>query len=650
MDDQKRNPKIPAKLLDCITGEDLDNIIKVGDIDNDQLEVPLKHLQANGQTNNVSFKTLRNEKWKDAILAYFGPSKTSLMKGGSVIKVTFDTETEVNCTAKINIYKTGSIVIQGQQCVYFADTFFSLIKNQLDDNNNTLDKNANITFDMEETIPMKTVIDQSDSKEKSDIHDINSQKSVDNGTVTPTKHLNRKNEGLTPRERVALHSKTIESKFDEIHSILSTVNSSLRQFSEKLVQLNDLKDHIPHTTQSFVTKILSAQKADLIEHWKAVESKLKHCNSVVDSLHVKSNVIDNQLKQVMDKQLEQNENIQVLTSVITKLQDRVELLENSNTRNSVDLDNYIHVEEHEQGKYVDTSSCPKGKNQQTRDDHDTRTVHEREVVTSDKPKTECDILILGDSILRRIQPKRFTPTGKTIVRFIRGGASTCTSFINKNGDKYIPKQVLLHIGARDMQTPQGIQENDFLEMIETCISVLKDAKINVLPILYRKDFDHSTVDDANEIIAKVCRKYPQVTLIEKFHSTEDMFHDDVHLNFRKGLPAIVRHLKAALKIGFTPNNRGQQNQVNHKPYNNYRDARPSGPSVNFPLDNRPNLMYSSPQFQDTSFLAPSFNRFRPPNVMPWTVSAPPFNPQWCNPAMMNPFFAQNVPQNYNSNQ
>ena len=108
MDDQKRNPKIPAKLLDCITGEDLDNIIKVGDIDNDQLEVPLKHLQANGQTNNVSFKTLRNEKWKDAILAYFGPSKTSLMKGGSVIKVTFDTETEVNCTAKINIYKTGN--------------------------------------------------------------------------------------------------------------------------------------------------------------------------------------------------------------------------------------------------------------------------------------------------------------------------------------------------------------------------------------------------------------------------------------------------------------------------------------------------------------------------------------------------------------
>lgn len=45
--------------------------------------------------------------------------------------------------------------------------------------------------------------------------------------------------------------------------------------------------------------------------------------------------------------------------------------------------------------------------------------------------TECDVLILSDSMLKRIQPKRFTPEGKTIIRFIRGGAKVCSNFVEK---------------------------------------------------------------------------------------------------------------------------------------------------------------------------------------------------------------------------
>ena len=43
--------------------------------------------------------------------------------------------------------------------------------------------------------------------------------------------------------------------------------------------------------------------------------------------------------------------------------------------------------------------------------------------------SECDYLIPSDSILRKIIPKKFSPNGKTIKRFIRGGANTCSNVI-----------------------------------------------------------------------------------------------------------------------------------------------------------------------------------------------------------------------------
>ena len=50
-------------------------------------------------------------------------------------------------------------------------------------------------------------------------------------------------------------------------------------------------------------------------------------------------------------------------------------------------------------------------------------------------KSKCDYLILSDSIIRRIHPKRFTPKAATMKRFIKGGAATCSNFVEKYGSK-----------------------------------------------------------------------------------------------------------------------------------------------------------------------------------------------------------------------
>ena len=63
---------------------------------------------------------------------------------------------------------------------------------------------------------------------------------------------------------------------------------------------------------------------------------------------------------------------------------------------------------------------------------------------------QCDNLILCDSILRRVDTRRFSPREKTILRYVRGWANTCSSFIQNNASKYDPKRIFVHMGARDL--------------------------------------------------------------------------------------------------------------------------------------------------------------------------------------------------------
>jgi hypothetical protein len=74
----------------------------------------------------------------------------------------------------------------------------------------------------------------------------------------------------------------------------------------------------------------------------------------------------------------------------------------------------------------------------TKDDSDKISLHESDLESDTEQETNvqvttCVNLILSDSILQRIQPKTFSPNEKTVKRYIRGGAKTCTSFIEKNG-------------------------------------------------------------------------------------------------------------------------------------------------------------------------------------------------------------------------
>ncbi|CAC5413973.1 unnamed protein product [Mytilus coruscus] len=290
-----------------------------------KIETPVIHTQCDGKTNNVSFKTLRSECWKQAIINYFGRAKACLLKKGSVIKVIFESEKNNNSTVKINFYKTGSIVIQGQKCTQFSDSYFEVIKGKLYQNNNneTSVPNLNSTSiidNAEETIPK----DLNDSQDKvlDNLHD-------EDGVTfasTPIKQSVVETK-LTPKNRILQHSKTIETKFSEINSILSVIDQTMKSFVEKLAQLYNIQEKVPQNVQSVITNSLNTQKNEMLSQWKSIDDKVKHCNGSLDSLHIKTNVLDTQLKQVISKQTAQSASIESLSSIVTSLQDRVEGLE-----------------------------------------------------------------------------------------------------------------------------------------------------------------------------------------------------------------------------------------------------------------------------------------------------------------------------------
>ena len=158
---------------------------------------------------------------------------------------------------------------------------------------------------------------------------------------------------------------------------------------------------------------------------------------------------------------------------------------------------------------------------------------------------ECDYFILSDSVIKRIIPKKFTPRGKTLKQYIAGGAKLCTEFIETKGNLFKPNNVIINIGTRDLQS-SGLKNSEFSDLFDSTNKIWPNTKIHVLPIIYRRDMQKAKVDEANKLISSEAAKCENITVFNKFETTIEMYHDHVHLNYRSGLPALVKHLKSEL--------------------------------------------------------------------------------------------------------
>lgn len=91
----------------------------------------------------MSFNTSNVSGWNETILKHFGQSLATSLKYGKVIRMLFETNKAMD-TIQINLFDTGSVVIQGIKCTLFADTFFPILKNKVNYTDVNTDKTLQI--------------------------------------------------------------------------------------------------------------------------------------------------------------------------------------------------------------------------------------------------------------------------------------------------------------------------------------------------------------------------------------------------------------------------------------------------------------------------------------------------------------------------
>ena len=233
----------------------------------------------------------------------------------------------------------------------------------------------------------------------------------------------------SPKERIAKHGQSINGKLDIINVTLSTLDTSFKSFLNKLTELKSVTDNLVPSIKSTIPEMISTNQKfkHASQQIENMQNKIKHCNQILESLHTKVNLLDSQLKENSTVNSSILEKINL--SVNTMLEFREENKESLELVSTKIQELEARINQLENRPHVDYES----------ERYDVKGISHLDH-TQNRKVSVCDYLILSDSILRRIIPKKFTPNGKTIKRFIPGGALTCLSFIQKNGEQFNPKK------------------------------------------------------------------------------------------------------------------------------------------------------------------------------------------------------------------
>lgn len=595
MDSKGRKTRPPAKLQDCLTGIDIDNAFDIT-----ETEVPITHKQIDGPINNISFKTIFVKEWESGILRFFeNECKTEVVKSSqklTVIKVTVNDKSDNSYSVKFNLHSTGSIVLQGAKCKVFETQFFTPLKEFIDNNckqNNQSTPESDQSHDDEET-PVKSFFDDSETT-------ITPHNETHNLQHTSTPVPNRTTrQTTTPKERVAMHSESIQSKLAIMNTVMETLDKTLINVT-KLI--SEVKSSVEVINLEFTEKNSKLSKAikETKDSIKNYESKINHANSQIDSLHTKLNILDGKINSLNETQKSMEIKIQNQNKHIENIQQAL-----------IELNEKISREETKPKEIHESSSNIKSD------------------LESNVKQANCDYLFLCDSILKRIRTQQFSEGEFTLLRYIKGGAETCAEFITAKGRLFDPKHVIIHIGSRDLQN-KGVNLKDFCNLFKVATETWPNAHINVLPLMRRKDINFNKIRNANSTIANAASRFTNISVMECFHPTDDMFYDVVHMNNHTGLPALTEHVRKCVNAtsgsGLKLNGHSQMNRRK----NSIPPMMPPHPMMGPP---QPTLgPHGPPYILPHPSMGPSY----PPNRPPMGPSHPPIRPP------MGPSYPSNHP-------
>ena len=168
------------------------------------------------------------------------------------------------------------------------------------------------------------------------------------------------------------------------------------------------------------------------------------------------------------------------------------------------------------------------------------------------------VLLLGDSILRGIQQRKFAPNRYVNKQTVAGGTKEMKQYINNMEEKNDYDYIIIHTGTNDVG---NLSTDEIVKNMENCLGKIKnrwpDARIGLSGLTYvpREEAKNMLIDEINCFYESICSKLDLIYIDNKRvtcdvygNLNDQVFYDDVHLNNRIGTRKLVTNIKHHLGL------------------------------------------------------------------------------------------------------
>lgn len=541
---------------------------------------------------NSDLNTLRDF-WIDELEGGDENNLVSVNSNGSTEVLKFESVT-------VNFYSsTKTLQVQGSQKDHYVKKLRNIAENGTKSQDTLIELTYNSGSDKitEPVLNLKSTSDHDDRYEKFEAF------------IKEQRDLNKKIESHISANSIEISECTIELK--DLEQKCKNQAKEVKLACENHIQA--VKDEIGEEVQKLATQIANLS-SKLSSDLKTLKTKASSTEDSIKHILQQLNEIKNQVcisEQSLIAQLQETshqDSSPQLSTVIADSNEYTYAVATSNRYETLVEENRSIVESNPPSTQPNpssatTSSPSAARTQPPSSQPDdqlafTSSSNQNHVCNPNERLSKGPVLLLGDSIIRGIQQRKFAPNRYVNKQIIAGGTREIRQFINHMQERNDYDYIVIHSGINDVGK---LTANEIRTNMESCIVNLKhrwpNSTIAISGVTYvpRDNSKNQLIDEINCKYESICTDL-DVTFIDNKRVTcdnygnliEQVFYDDVHLNNKIGTKKLVTNIKHHLGL------RGRN--LESLPRNRRGLARvPVGPQREQPYNERRRRTYHNNQ-------------------------------------------------------
>ena len=359
------------------------------------------------------------------------------------------------------------------------------------------------------------------------------------------KSLNQENSPSSSTQKCSTKRITKKGKKKNKHPLttlaFTTLNASNVQLSKQLQKANseiqDLRQEL-ETAKANLPSMLNVVKLQIMNELKAsnesTERKISDLQTNLETISKENSLKDTKIKRLEDR----------ISSLSHELRKRTTPVSNQSNITSPNSPPSPSIVPHQLSHLQSPPLASNDSNKVTSESQGDLTPQQN--IDSEHPSTPACTLVIGDSNLRHLKPRRMDPLGQTSVRTLPG--ITINKLCSKLKDGEVQghfSKVIMHVGTNDVRNFRSATEivQDMRELIKQCRRTLNCSSIAVTEILPQfYDGQRYNPTNENREIKKLCTSMNVQWLPLAIHHISNFKQDGLHLSM-KGVVALAKAVR-----------------------------------------------------------------------------------------------------------